>query len=104
MGMGMSNLSLEKLGQNLPASSLTGASQAAVGFGAGLLLAGCMNSKVRDKLAITLLTVGVAALIPVLAGVVARVTNNPNSARRVRRQLEIIRQDSGLSDDDSELV
>lgn len=100
----MSSLSLEKLGQNLPASSLTGASQAAVGFGAGLLLAGCMSRKVRDKLAITLLTLGTAALIPVLVGVIARVTNNPNSARRVRRQLEIIRRDSGLSHDDNEFI
>jgi hypothetical protein len=100
----MSSLSLEKLGHNLPASSLTGASQAAVGFGAGLLLASYLKSNVRDKLAIAALTGGTAILLPVIVGIVARLTNNPNSARRVRRQLESIRQDAGLVDGESELV
>lgn len=100
----MSSLSLEKFGDNLPASGLTGLSQASVGFGAGLLLAGCMSSKVRDKLAISLLTLGTVFLLPVLAGIVSRLTNNPNSARRVRRQLESIRGHSGSFDNESELV
>jgi hypothetical protein len=100
----MANLSLEKFGENLPASGLTGISQASVGFGAGLLLAGCMSSKVRDKLAISLLTLGTVFLLPVLAGIVSRLTNNPNSARRVRRQLETIRRHTGIMDHDSELV
>jgi hypothetical protein len=100
----MANLSLEKFGDNLPASGLTGISQASVGFGAGLLLAGCMSSKVRDKLAISFLTLGTVFLLPVLAGIVSRFSNNPNSARRVRKQLESIRGHSGTMDHDSELV
>lgn len=100
----MSPLSLEKLGHNLPASSLAGFSQAALGFGAGLLLAGCMNSKAREKLAIGLLVAGGAALMPLVAGIVARISNNPQSARRVRRQLEAIRGESGVSDDESALI
>lgn len=100
----MANLSLEKLGDNLPASGLTGLSQASLGLGAGLLLSSCMSSKVRDKLAISLLTVGAVFLLPVLAGVASRLTNNPNSARRVRKQLESIRSHSGSVDHESELV
>jgi hypothetical protein len=100
----MSSLSIEKFGHNLPASSLAGVSQAAVGFGAGLLLASYLKSNVRDKLAIASLTGGTAILLPVLVGIVARLTNNPNSARRVRKQLESIRHDSGLVDGESELV
>ena len=100
----MSPSSIEKLGHNLPASGLVGASQAAVGFGAGLLLARYMSSSVRDKLAIGLLTTGAAILTPVIVGVVARLSNRPYSSRRVRKQLESIRQDSGISDEESEIV
>lgn len=94
----MSSLSLEKLGQNLPATGLTGVSQAAVGFGAGLLVAGYLNSKVRDKLAVGLMASGAAIVLPVVIGIISRVVNNPNSDRRVRAQMESIRTNDGYSD------
>jgi len=93
----MSSLSIEKFAENLPVSGLVGLSQAAVGFGAGLLLAGKLEKDSRDKVAISLLAAGAAILIPVVAGVFTRVSNRPESARRVRKQLESIRgQDSGF--------
>ncbi len=73
-------------------------SQAAVGFGAGLLVAGYLNSKVRDKLAVGLMAAGAAIVLPVVAGIVARAVNNPNSARRVREQMESIRSNDGYLD------
>lgn len=99
----MSSHSIEKFGHNLPASSLTGVSQAAVGFGAGLLVAEYLNTKVRDKLAIGLLTAGTAILLPVIIGVVLRLSNRPTSARRVRKQMESIRENDGFSDTDASL-
>jgi len=99
----MSSLSIEKLGHNLPASGLAAASQAAVGFGAGLLMARFMSSGVRDKLAIGLLTTGAAILAPVVAGVISRLSNRPDSPRRVRKRLESIRHDHGLGDSESEI-
>lgn len=97
--------SLEKLGHNLPASGLVAASQAAVGFGAGLLVSQFLSRSVRDKLAITLLATGTAILVPVIAGVVARVSNRPESTRRQRRQLEGIREHNfDLDSEDTELV
>ncbi len=99
----MSSLPLEKLGHNLPASGMAAASQAAVGFGVGLLVSGYMSRKLRQKLAIALLTTGTAILLPVLAGVVARISNRPESARRVRKRLESIRHDYGMGDSESDI-
>jgi hypothetical protein len=67
--------SIEKLGYNLPASGIVAASQAAIGFGAGLLVSQILSRPVRDKLAITLLAAGAAILTPVIVGIVARVSN-----------------------------
>lgn len=99
----MDRLPLENLGHNLPASSLAAASQAAVGFGAGLLVSNCLPREVRDKLAIGLLIVGAAALAPVIAGVTARIVNRPDSTRQVRKRLETIRTGAGLEDAESEM-
>ncbi|HEY5792372.1 MAG TPA: hypothetical protein VIS74_03680 [Chthoniobacterales bacterium] len=100
----MSSLSIEKFAENLPVSGVVGLSQAAVGFGAGLLIAGKLEKDSRDKVAISLLAAGAAILIPVVAGVFTRVSNRPESARRIRRQLESIRQDAGLPEHEEEIV
>lgn len=92
----MSNFSLEKLGQNLPASSLTGISQGCLGIGAGLLLSNYLNHRTRDKLAIGLVVAGAALFLPILAGITSRILNNPQSSWRVRQQLESIRLDSSI--------
>jgi hypothetical protein len=99
----MDRFPLENLGHNLPASSLVAASQAAVGFGAGLLVSRCLSREVRDKLAFGLLIAGAAALAPVIAGVTARIINRPDSSRRVRKRLETIRTGAGLESADSEM-
>jgi uncharacterized membrane protein AbrB (regulator of aidB expression) len=100
----MSKLSIEKLGDNLPASGLAAVSQAAVGFGVGLLVSGSIPREARQKVGIGLVTLGVAVLVPLVAGVVTRVSNRPESARRVRKQLDSIRQDSGFDNVEEQLV
>jgi hypothetical protein len=93
----MSSLSLEKFGNNLPVSGIVALSQVAVGFGVGLLLADKLDRSVREKAAIALIGAGVATVLPVVAGIINNVSNRPDSSRRVRRQLESIRDDTGLS-------
>jgi len=97
----MSQLSLEKFGENLPVSGVVAFSQVAVGLGAGLLVADRIGRPVRRGLAIALVSAGVAALIPVVAGVVTNISHRPGSRRLMNRRLESIRSDSGLTDDES---
>lgn len=93
----MSSLSIEKFTENLPVSGIVGLSQAAVGFGAGLLIASKLEKDTRNKVAISLLAAGGVILVPVVASIFSRVSNRPESARRMRKQLESIRgQDSGF--------
>ncbi|MDX2079907.1 MAG: hypothetical protein SFU53_03920 [Terrimicrobiaceae bacterium] len=97
----MSQLSLEKFGENLPVSGVVAFSQVAIGLGAGLLVADRITSNARKGAAIALISAGVAALIPVVAGVATNISRRPESRRTMRRKLESIRHDSGLSDDES---
>lgn len=93
----MSSISLDKFGDNLPVTGIVAFSQAAVGFGAGLLVADKLGQTARQRAALALLGAGIATVIPVLAGIISNVSNRPDSSRRVRRQLESIRDDTGLS-------
>lgn len=93
----MSQLSINKFGDNLPVTSLVAFSQAAFGFGLGLLVGSALNTSARQKLAIGSLVGGAVVLIPLAAGVVSAVQNRPSSSRRMRKQLESIRRDTGLS-------
>ncbi len=97
----MSQLSLDKFGENLPVSGVVAFSQVAIGLGAGLLVADRIGHGARKGAAIALISAGVAALVPVVAGVVSNFSHRPASTRTMKRRLESIRHDSGLSDDES---
>lgn len=97
----MSQISLSKFGENLPVTGIVAASQAAVGFGLGLLLAEKLGRSARERTALALIGAGIAALIPTVAGVVDRIANRPTSDRQMRRRLAGIRGNSGLSEADS---
>jgi hypothetical protein len=97
----MSNLSLEKFGENLPASGVIAFSQAAIGLGAGLLAADRMGQSARRTTSAILLGAGVAALIPVVIGIASRISHRPGSRRSMSRRLESIRSDSGLTDEET---
>jgi hypothetical protein len=96
----MSQISLNKLSDNLPVTGTIGLSQAAAGVGLGLLIADKISGESRRRAGGVLLVAGALVLAPVIASVISKVRNRPHSARRVRRQLESIREDVGFHDTD----
>jgi hypothetical protein len=93
----MSSVSLEKFGENLPVTGIVALSQAAVGFGVGLLLADRFGESARQRTAIALIGAGAATILPLVAGIVTHVNNRPDSSRRMRQQLEGIRRSAGVN-------
>jgi ABC-type molybdate transport system permease subunit len=81
---------------SLPAATLLTVSQAAIGCGIGILLAGKIAEKRRNLAAVLLLSVAIATTIPAVVGVLADLINGPQSKLGVRRRLRSIREDSGL--------
>jgi hypothetical protein len=85
-------------------TSLLAITQTAVGCGVGLLVAGKLGRSTQKITAATLFSIGVLVSVPVVAGLVMRVLNRPESARGARRRLDSIRGDSGAGfPDDTEL-
>lgn len=99
----MSSISLNKFGDNLPVTGIVALSQAAVGFGVGLLLADKLGRSARQRTAIALIGAGAATILPLVAGIVSNVNNRPDSSRRVRQQLASIREGAGLAEDGEEI-
>jgi Kef-type K+ transport system membrane component KefB len=93
----MSSVSLEKFAENLPVTGIVALSQAAVGFGVGLLLADKFGETARQRTAIALIGAGAATVLPLVAGIVSHVNNRPDSSRRMRQQLEGIRRSAGVN-------
>ncbi len=96
----MSSISYGKFGDTLPMTGIVALSQAAVGFGIGLLLAGKLDQTVRQRTAIAFIGAGAATILPFVAGIIADLNNRPDSSRRIRRQLASIREGTGLSNGD----
>ncbi len=96
----MSQLSLDKFGENLPVSGVVAFSQVAIGLGAGLIVADKIGHNARRGLAIGLISAGVATLVPVVWGVASNISHRPGSRRTMRKRLESIRHDSGLAEGD----
>ncbi|MEX1118259.1 MAG: hypothetical protein WEB60_05635 [Terrimicrobiaceae bacterium] len=94
----MSQLSINKFGDNLPVTGIIAFSQAAMGFGVGILLGDRLGRTTRHQAAIACLIAGAAALAPVVYSVVVNVRNRPSSSRRMKKQLESIRRDTGLTE------
>ncbi len=97
----MSQFSLDKFGENLPVSGVVAFSQVAIGLGVGLVVADRMGHAARRTASIALISAGVAALVPVVAGVATNLSRRPSSRRSMNRKLESIRADSGLADDEA---
>ena len=87
----MSQLSLDKFGENLPVSGIVAVSQVAIGLGAGLLVANNIRTDARRSAGVALITVGAAALIPVVWGIASKISSRPESSRAMRKKLEGIR-------------
>lgn len=97
----MSQLSLDKFGENLPVSGVAAFSQVVVGLGVGLLVANKIDHVARRGIAIGLISAGVATLVPFVWGVASHISHRPGSRRSMRKRLESIRDDSGLAEGDS---
>ncbi|MEI6034212.1 MAG: hypothetical protein WCS65_08050 [Verrucomicrobiae bacterium] len=96
----MSQLSLDKFGENLPVSGVIAFSQAAIGLGIGLVVADRIGHNARRGLAISLISAGAATLVPVVWGVISNISRRPGSSRSMRKRLEGIRHDPGISGGD----
>ncbi|HEY5740983.1 MAG TPA: hypothetical protein VIS99_00465 [Terrimicrobiaceae bacterium] len=96
----MSSTSYAKLGDSLPMTGIVAFSQAAVGFGVGLLIAEKFGREARQRTAVAFIGAGAATILPLVAGMIADFNNRPDSWRRVRRQLASIREGTGLSNGD----
>lgn len=96
----MSQLSLDKFGENLPVSGVVAFSQVAIGLGAGFLVADRIGHNARRGIAIGLLSAGVATLVPIVWGVVSNISHRPGSSRTMRKRLDGIRRAAGVADDD----
>jgi ABC-type spermidine/putrescine transport system permease subunit II len=94
-----STTSRNPLLDHLPATSIIAVTQTAVGCGIGLLLANKLQRSTQKTTALAMLSVGVASLVPFIVSFLKQLLNQPESARGMRRRLESIRQDSGLSED-----
>jgi len=94
----MSQLSIQKFGDNLPVTSIVAFSQAVTGFGVGLLVADGIRRDARRSLGLAGVILGSLALTPLVLGIVSQVQNRPGSSRRMRKQLEGIRRDVGIDD------
>lgn len=99
----MSSLPITKFGENLPVTGIVAFSQAAVGVGIGMLVAGKMGRNTRHKTAIALIGTGAAVIVPFALGLYDRISNRPGSSRRMRRQLNSIRADIGYPESDEML-
>jgi len=96
----MSSISFGKFVDNLPMTGIVALSQAAVGFGVGLLIADKFDQTARQRTAVAFIGAGAATILPFVAGIIANFNNRPDSSRRIRRQLASIRESTGLSNGD----
>jgi len=83
--------------EQLTVSSLLAVTHTALGFGAGLLLAGKLRRSTQKTTAWTVFSIGLVSTLPVAITLLARQLNRPESARAMKRRLESIRDDSGMS-------
>jgi hypothetical protein len=96
----MATLPISKFGQNLPVTGLVAFSQAALGFGVGLLVADKLDITARQRTAIALIGAGAAAVIPFVAGIYDRVSHRSESESGMRRRLASMREDVGFPGDE----
>jgi hypothetical protein len=94
----MSQLSLDKFGENLPVSGIVGISQVAIGLGAGLLVADNIGHNARRNVGLALIGLGAAALVPLVWGITSKFSSRPESSRAMRRKLEGIRGEYDCDD------
>jgi len=90
-------LSIPKTPEQLPLDSFLVLTRTAFGLGLGMLVADKIKRPVRQAAAITLVSIGALAAVPLLVKVALERINRPESERGSRARLRSIRDDSGYS-------
>lgn len=92
-------MTLARNNETLPVAGVVALAQTALGFGVGLLVAGKMRERAQKASVISALAIGVVCTLSLAAAAASRLLDHPTSARRMKRRLDSIRQDSGFPDD-----
>jgi ABC-type molybdate transport system permease subunit len=92
----MTSDDIKPVALSLSSAALLTVSQAAIGCGIGILLAGRIDENKRNVAAIAMLSFAIAATLPPVVNVVADLVNGPRSKFGVRRRLRSIREGSGI--------
>ena len=79
-------------------SGLFSLAQTAIGCGVGLLIADKLRKR-KQTTAITLFSVALASVVPVIATYIVSRVNDPESKRGVRNRLRSIRENSGWNEE-----
>jgi hypothetical protein len=88
-------LSIAKSPEQLPLDSLLVLTRTAFGLGIGMLMADKFKRPVRNAAAITLVSIGALAALPLVVKAALERINRPESERGSRARLRSIRGDSG---------
>jgi len=96
-------LSIPKSPDQLPLDSLLVLTRTAFGLGLGMLMADKIKRPVRQAAAITLVSIGALAAVPLVIKVALERINRPESERGSRARLRSIRGDSGYRSDDMDV-
>ena len=88
-------LSIPKSPEQLPLDSLLVLTRTAFGLGIGMLMADKIKRPMRNAAAITLVSIGALAAVPLVVKAALERINRPESERGSRARLRSIRGDSG---------
>lgn len=83
----------------IPVQSLVTITQTAVSCGVGLLLASKLQRDTRRTAALAMLSVGALSTLPLVFEIISRRWLGPTTERGMRKTLESIRHDAGISED-----
>jgi hypothetical protein len=89
------SISIPKTGEQIPLDGLLAFTRTAIGLGIGMLVADRIRRPFRQATAITLVSVGALAAVPLLVKMAMERINRPESERGSRNRLRSIRGDSG---------
>ncbi len=97
------SIAIPKTAEQLPLDGLLVLTRTAFGLGIGMLVADRIRQPVRQAAAITLVSVGALAALPLIVRMAMERINRPESERATRARLRSIRGDSGYSSEDGEV-
>lgn len=89
------SISIPKTGEQIPLDGLLALTRTAIGLGVGMLVADRIRRPLRQATAITLVSVGALAAVPLIVKMAMERINRPESERGSRKRLSSIRGDSG---------